>query len=372
MIDTFLPAVRRHLVRERGAQMGKSQRARLLAAGLAAITLGVAATAAWASSERAAAGSGAVAKVRLPKKTIGVMGPVNAAEIIKLGTDATVAAAKALGWKTIQVDPGGDPAKMAAGMTSLVNAKVDAIVLTTIEPGVVASGLRAAKRAGIPVIDTHTLTHSSPLFAGEYFLSPPREFALLNARMKKDIPSGTEIGTINLPQFLNAKIAGDLMVAAAKQNGWKIVASHDTDVANSVPDVQKAVGDMIRANPNLKVLWACCDFGPTGAIPAIRSSGKDITIYALHGIPSSIPQARAGPVVLEVAEYQKGGIIAIDQLARHFATGARIAKKTPPQYAYKQTIVDSANAGKGYPYPTGPMLKPFVAKWKKLYVLPAR
>ena len=355
--------------------MGKRQRARLLAIALAAIVLGLAGTvAAWASSDDGSSRSNAAAgtKLKLPKKTIGVMGPVNAAEIIKLGTDATVAAAKALGWKTIQVDPGGDPAKMAAGMTSLVNSHVNAIVLTTIEPGVIASGLRAAKKAGIPVIDTHTLTHSSPLFAGEYFLSPPKEFNLLLARMKKRIPAGSEIGTINLPQFLNAKIAGGLMVSAAKANGWNIVASHDTDVANSVPDVQKAVGDMIRANPSLKVIWSCCDFGPTGAIPAIRASGKDIKIYSLHGIPSSIPQAETGLAVLEVAEYQKGGIIAIDQLARHFATGAKIAKTTPKQYAYKMSIVDKANAGKGYPYPTSPMLAAFVKKWKKLYRLPAR
>jgi ABC-type sugar transport system substrate-binding protein len=354
--------------------MGTRQRARLLAAGLATVVLGLAATAAWASSETASSRSGSegVPKVRLPMKTIGVMGPVNAAEIIKLGTDATVAAAKALGWKTIQVDPGGDPAKMASGMTSLVNSRVDAIVLTTIEPGVIASGLRAAQRAGIPVVDTHTLTHSSPLFAGEYFLSPPREFNLLLARMKKDIPAGSEIGTINLPQFLNAKIAGDLMVSAARSANWNIVASHDTDVANSVPDVQRAVGDMIRANPNLRAIWSCCDFGPTGAIPAIRSSGKEIKVYSLHGIPSSIPQARTGLVVLEVAEYQKGGIIAIDQLARHFAANGRIAKRTPAQYAYKMTIVDQANAGRGYPYPTRPMLNAFVANWKKQYVLPAR
>ena len=355
--------------------MGKRQRARLLTVAFATVVLALAGTvAAWASSDGGSSRSGAAAraKLKLPKKTIGVMGPVNAAEIIKLGTDATVAAAKALGWKTIQVDPGGDPAKMAAGMTSLVNSHVSAIVLTTIEPGVVAAGLRAAKRAGIPVIDTHTLTHSSPLFAGEYFLSPPTEFNLLLSRMKKDVPRGSEIGTINLPQFLNAKIAGDLMVSAANANGWDIVASHDTDVANSVPDVQKAVGDMIRAHPNLKVIWSCCDFGPTGAIPAIRASGKDIKVYSLHGIPSSIPQAQSGLAVLEVAEYQKGGIIAIDQLARHFATGAKIARKTPKRYAYKMTIVDQANAAKGYPYPTGPMLKAFVAKWKKLYRLPAR
>src|SRR6266498_2194119 len=103
----------------------------------------------------------AVKRIKLPKETIGVMGPVDAAEVIKLVNDATVQAAKTLGWKTIRVDPGGDPAKMASGMTSLVNAHVNAIVLTTMEPSTIASGLRAAARAKIPVIDTHTRTQSS-------------------------------------------------------------------------------------------------------------------------------------------------------------------------------------------------------------------
>lgn len=60
---------------------------------LAIAVLGVtAAVAAGSVRSRPAA----TAKVKLPKKTIGVMGPINAAEIIKLATDATVASAKAL------------------------------------------------------------------------------------------------------------------------------------------------------------------------------------------------------------------------------------------------------------------------------------
>jgi ABC-type sugar transport system substrate-binding protein len=348
--------------------MGTRQRARLLAAGLATVVLGLAATAAWASSESASSRSGSEAKVRLPKKTIGVMGPVNAAEIIKLATDATVASAKALGWKTIQVDPGGDPAKMAAGMTSLVNSRVDAIVLTTIEPGVIASGLRAAKKAGIPVIDTHTLTHSSPLFAGEYFLSPPQEFSLLLARMKKDIPAGSEIATINLPQFLNAKIAGDQIKAAARKQGWRIVASHDADLANLVPDVQKATGDILRANPDLNAVWGCCDFAPAGAVPAIRAAGKNIKVYALHGVPSTMQFARDGSAIAEMASYQQGAIAAIDILAAHFTRGAKIPKHLPKSMAYKMKIVDRSNARGGFPYPTNKLLAPFKKKWAKLYV----
>ena len=148
--------------------MGKWCQRRLPALVLGLVLLGVS-----AASPASGAPSETAQKAPLPQKTIGVMGPVNAAEIIKLGTDATVAAAKALGWKTIQVDPLGDPAKMGAGMTSLVNSGVDAIVLTTIEPATIQAGLRAAKTAGIPVINTHTQTTSSPLFAGQYYLARP-------------------------------------------------------------------------------------------------------------------------------------------------------------------------------------------------------
>ena len=255
--------------------MARGHKARhgVLALGFLLTVAVVGATFGGASTASPAAPA-AVQKAQLPMKTIGVMGPVDAAEIIKLSTDATIAADRALGWKTMRVDPGGDPAKMASGMTSLVNARVDAIVLTTIEPATIASGLRAAKARDIPVIDTHTKTQSSALFAGEYFLPPRTEFNLLLARMKRDLPRGSEIGTLNLPQFLNAKLAGDYIKQAARANGWKIVASHDTNLQNLVPDAQRAAGDMIRANPGIDAIFGCCDFAPAGAVPAIRASWR--------------------------------------------------------------------------------------------------
>jgi ABC-type sugar transport system substrate-binding protein len=343
---------------------GHNARHGVVALGLV-LAVAVAGAAFGGSSTAAPAAPAAPQKTKLPMKTIGVMGPVDAAEIIKLSTDATVAAAKALGWKTTRVDPGGDPAKMAAGMTSLVNARVDAIVLTTIEPATIASGLRAAKARNIPVIDTHTLTQSSPLFAGEYFLPPRTEFNLLLARMKRDLPRGSEIGTLNLPQFLNAKLAGDYIKQAAAANGWKIVASHDTNLQNLVPDAQRAAGDMIRANPGIDAIFGCCDFAPAGAVPAIRASGKKIKIYALHGVASAMPQARSGLAVLEVADYQRGAIVAIAQLARHCATGAAIPKRMPG--AYQMKIVDATNA-RTFPYPTATVLAPFKTKWARLYI----
>jgi ribose transport system substrate-binding protein len=336
----------------------------LVGAALVAVATGFASGHAKPTGAHASA---AVNRIKLPKKTIGIMGPVDAAEVIKLVNDAAEKAAKTLGWKTIRVDPGGDPAKMAAGMTSLVNAHVNAIVLTTMEPSTIASGLRAAARAKIPVIDTHTKTQSSKYFAGEYFLPPTKEFNLLLGRMKA-LPRGSKIATINLPQFLNAKIAGDQIKAAANAQGWKIVASHDADLQNLVPDVQKATGDILRANPDLKAVWGCCDFAPAGAVPSIRAARKNVRVYALHGVPSTIQFAKAGSAVVEMASYQQGAIAAIDLLAAHFARGAKIPKHLPTSMAYQMKIVDKSNAGKGFPYPTNKLLAPFKKKWAKLYI----
>jgi ABC-type sugar transport system substrate-binding protein len=306
-------------------------------------------------------------KVALEPKTIGLMGPVDAAEIIKLANDAVEQAAEALGWEVVRVDPGGDPAKMGSGMTSLVNHGVDAIVLTTMEPATIASGLRAAEQRGIPVIDTHTLAQSAPEFDGEYFLPLDTEFDLLFERMQEDVPEGSQIAVINLPQFLNAKLAGESIVEAAPDAGWEIVASHDADLANLVPDTQRAVGDMLRANPEIDAIFGCCDFVPAGAVPAIRQSGKDIKVYALHGIPSVMPQVESGLAVVEVADYQKGGVAAIDVLADHFANGTPIPKELPDEYDWEMTIVDESNVAEGYPYPTEDVLAPFLERWEELY-----
>jgi ABC-type sugar transport system substrate-binding protein len=306
-------------------------------------------------------------KIQLEQKTIGIMGPVDAAEIIKLANDATQQAAEALGWDVVRVDPGGDPAKMAAGMTSLVNQGVDAIVLTTMEPAWISAGLRAAEANDIPVIDTHTQTQSAEEFDGEYFLPPDEEFEVLLERMQDDLPEGSQLGVINLPQFLNAKLAGDNIVEAAPENGWEIVASHDADLANLVPDTQRAVGDMLRANPEIDAIFGCCDFVAAGAVPAIRQSGRDLKVYSLHGIPSAMEQAESGLAVLEVADYQKGGVVAIDMLARYFATGEEIPKDMPDEYAWEMTIVDESNAADGFPYPTEDVLAPFLERWEEQY-----
>ena len=304
-------------------------------------------------------------KIKLPMKTIGILGPVDAAEVIKLGTDATATAAKALGWKVINLDPGGDLAKTAADMNSLVTSHVDAIILTIIEPATIQAGLRAAAKAHIPVINTMSQTHSSPLEAGTYWPTPSIEMNLLVGVMKKDLPKGAKLGMIQLPQFYNALIAQQLFRKAAQNAGWNIVATHDADLANLVPDVNKAVGDMIRANPDLSAVWGCCDFTVAGGVPAIQQSGKNVTLYSLHGVPSSVQFVKSANAKIEIANAQISSFIAIDALVKKWTTGAPIPRATPKEFTYQMTVIDKNT--KAYPYPTSRILAQFKSRWAKLY-----
>src|SRR5262249_31141353 len=146
------------------------------------------------------------------------------------------------------------------------------------------------------------------------------------------------------------------------------VASHDADLTNLVPDVQKATTDILNAHPDLNAIWGCCDFTVAGAVPAIRAAGKKIKVYSLHGVPSTVPLVKSGFAVAEMADSFAASFIAVDQLARHWTTGAKFSKTVPKNEAFKMTIVDQSNASKGYPFPMSKILASFKRRWAKLYI----
>ena len=253
---------------------------------------------------------------------------------------------------------------MASGMNSLVDAKVDAIVLWIIEPATIQAGLRAAKRAGIPVISTGSATHPSPLIAGILLALAPGRKRGTDRESEAKPPSGSEIGSIQLPQFYNAQIAERLFTKSAKTQGWKIVARHDSDLSNLVPDVKKSVETWSVPTPESTRL-GLCDFAVAGAIPAIQQAGKKVTLYSMHGVPSSIQFVKGRNAFVQVSNYQLASFAAIDVLAKWFTQKTPIPKATPKAFAYKVTLIDKST--KVYPYPTSQLLAQFKARWARMY-----
>src|SRR4051812_15116188 len=73
-------------------------------------------------------------KVKLEKKKLGFVNVIKASPASSRVEANFTRAAEALGWSVQAIDGQGDPAKMAQGVQSLVNANVDAIATVSVDP----------------------------------------------------------------------------------------------------------------------------------------------------------------------------------------------------------------------------------------------
>ena len=87
-----------------------------------------------------------------PGKTIVTIPCSAAAQGCKFAVDWFKRAADDIGWKTVQIDPAGDPNKMADAVNRAVSIKADGIFTVAIDSSTIQAPLKAAKEAGLEAI----------------------------------------------------------------------------------------------------------------------------------------------------------------------------------------------------------------------------
>jgi len=261
---------------------------------------------------------------------------------------------------------------MAQGLQGMVDSKVDAIVGVFLEPPAVEQALRAAEAAKIPVINTGLIGTPSPLVKEEIVADETDNAKRLTARMVEDIKPGAEIGVLELPQFYGSGLRVKEFDAAAERDGLKVVGRHDVDLLNLFDDSTKAGKDMLNANPKIAAFFSCCDFGGSALAPAIDQARSKAKTYSFYAIPSVLPLIRDGKLVVVENDNGKTGLMALDQLASHFANGTPISAKAALEAdPIKTEIVDESNAppeGQEV-FPVKDDLARYAEKWSKEYGL---
>jgi simple sugar transport system substrate-binding protein len=335
----------------------------------AAVATGCGSSGNSSSSGSGSGGSGG-GSGKLEKKTIGIFASQGPAEIQTRVINATKEGAKALGWDVKVVDGLGDPAKMQAGMQSLVDSNVDAIIGVFLEPPPVEQALRAAADKKIPVLAVGFVGTPSPYVKESFTADEGENSKLLSARMAKDLGAGAEVGELRLPQFYGVGIRNKVFADEAKAKGLKIVGSHDVDLINIFDDSTKAGKDMLNAHPNIKGFFSCCDFGGSALAPAIQAAKSNAVTYSFFAIPSVLPLIREGKVIVVENDNGKEGLMALDQLAANFADGTPIsAKQALTEDPIKREIVDKTNvpATGEEVFPVAKDLERYKAKWQQKY-----
>jgi ABC-type sugar transport system substrate-binding protein len=297
--------------------------------------------------------------LNIPKKTIGIFCPGCAGETVRRSALALQEAVKLVGWNSKFVDGQFIPTKMQSLMSALVDSKVDAIVGAFMEPGPIAASLQAAHKAGIPVINVGFPSSPSPDLTGQYVADEVAATKLLVDRMKKDLPQGTKVAELDLPQYIGVRTR---MAEWRKDSKgyFDVVANHQVaDLSKEYEESRAAGVDMLNAHPDLGAFFSCCDFGGQPLSVAAASAGKKIPVYAYYSLPSMYPYIKNGQLVVVEEDNVKASIAAIYQLVQYFASKqpldpSRALSESPS----RAVIIDKSNLP-----PKGTDVFPFASLW---------
>lgn len=203
-------------------------------------------------------------------------------------------AAELLGWELVVTNADGDPAKMAADVSGLVNQGVDAILDVAISPAQAQEGFRAAREQDIPIIAIGApLDDPEGFFAATYAPSDAEMSELLAGQMIEDLDGTGQALSLNATGLPALEIRRETLLEATADTDITVAVDHETDLSNAVQDTQTAVANSLRANPDVNVIWALQDFEFVTALTTIANQGlQPAGIYGYYPPPEALQALR--------------------------------------------------------------------------------
>ncbi|MCU1480498.1 MAG: D-ribose transporter substrate-binding protein [Subtercola sp.] len=328
---------------------------------------------AGATASTPAASAGGV-----PTKTIGWVDATLDGGFDQRIHDTAEAAAAKLGWTINTVDTAGDPTKAASGITNLLNQRVDAIIMSSIEPSTVRAGLVKAQQSNIPVImvggdvDGSLNSELGLTFMGadSSLLAKPVADAMIS-----DLKPGDDVGVLTSSQLISGPRRSDVFKQELPAAGINVVGVLDTGF-----DFQSALANanaLIAQNPNLKAIVPVFDLWTAACVQAVKASGKDIKVYPFEADPTNVQQMRDNPDIIPAlvdGNLLESPLIAMDQLLKFFVAKQAIDPKAADGvYKLQSLRLDDVNrlvpGSQNGPVSIDDALAPYLAKWKASYGL---
>lgn len=348
-------------------------RLRKLAVPLAALALGafVAACGDDEENEAADVAQGASEGIQVEPRTIGVVNLVRQSPSEDKIDRFYEAVGEALGWEFDIVDGGGDPAKIARAVQTLLNQDVDAILMTSTEAAVIRSQLQEAKQKDIPVINTNGGTTPSPLYTAQY---EEDEF-----KMGKQL-ADYMAETLEDPRIANLSTSiaysGVVRDDALKQvfTGDEIVAEQEIDLTNPVVDTENVLNGMLTADPDINAVYAVYDNMSQASVSTIESKQSDALLFNYFTTDQNVKNLRAETPLEAVSDVNgpHTGGVAVDELLAFFENDDPIEKDALEQNPLTYDVVTRDNVDellgdKDELFPNEEILQPFLDEWTQEY-----
>jgi ABC-type sugar transport system substrate-binding protein len=297
-------------------------------------------------------------------KIVGVVTLTSASEVFPRELAAIQAAAGALGWTVKQANMQGDVSKAGPAVENLLQSRVNGIILQSVEPELLGpKAVADAKAKHVPIIETAAVATSKTsggILTGSVNIDVAAAQAALDKRMAADLPNGSQLALIN------DKLAAEGRVPEAKLRAdlagkVQIVATHQMNYANLVPDISSTVTAWLQQYPSLKAVWCPYDGPCVGAAQAIQSGNKDVRVYSQDGVTSILNLMRQGvKVTTEAGPLEYLNWLAVDELNSILAGRRYTADSIVPTL-----MVDEVNAPKTGVIDGSQLYGDFAAAFKK-------
>jgi ABC-type sugar transport system substrate-binding protein len=141
---------------------------------------------------------------------------------------------------------------------NLLQSGVNGIILQSVEPELLGSKAVAdAKAKDVPIIETGAVANSKNsdgVLTGSVNTDVAAAQTALDKKMLADLPNGSDIALVT------DKLAAEGRVPEAElrkdlAGKMKIVATHQMNYANLVPDISSTVSTWLQQYPDLKAVW---------------------------------------------------------------------------------------------------------------------
>lgn len=257
-----------------------------------------------------------------------------------------LAAAKVLGWSASTISYAGDPASVASAFQQAISDKPDAIEVDAESPGTIATSLKAAAAAGIPVFEEATPVSPTGMSAGgltgvEFGSKYIEAEALIGADwILKDSGGKADVLVVTSPALEVLTLQANDFVAdmqkACPSCHTTVINVQLTGIGATIP---ATVVSALESNPSYKYAYfpyGDVSIGVSAALKVANISAKLVTSAADASQYANLKSG--GTAMAEVTTPAVQGWIQIDAMARYFETHKPVDDDIAPL-----KIWDSAN-----------------------------
>jgi ribose transport system substrate-binding protein len=232
------------------------------------------------------------------------------------------AEAQAKGWSVEKLNASGNQQQANTQIQQLVTKRVSAIIVTVFDSNALASGLAAARTAGIPVLSAGGGMAPGIALATDDGAGQPMADLML-----KNLGNAGTVLDLSYHPGIPCKERADTFDATVKKYPAVKATTHEISIPGAAESAQAATSAWLAANSGTSgklAIFNCYDDDAMGAISALKQNKRaDVQVYSFNATPPALAAVKSGEMTATLwLDLKSAGKILVDSVPQIRAAGS--------------------------------------------------